>query len=131
MKATTYASPKANEIPNLPKDAPKLQPLFVPRDKQLKEHSQILQNQVSRTDNTNSDPKELSIRHDTNIDIEFNPELIRADKATTVELEEMINLFDHHKLAWQNIGDNKVRVNVKFDSAPTTAVDVRIRIWGP
>lgn len=131
MKATTYTAPKVHEIPNLPEDADKLEPLFEKRDKALKEHSQILQKQVSLGDNTNSDEKILTVRHNTDIVVDFNPELVRSNKARWVIVEEVLNLFDHTKLAWQNLGDNRVRINIKFDTSPSTAVQVRIRIFGP
>lgn len=84
-----------------------------------------LQRKLSVLSNLNWDVKTVSIPHDTAVELRHSAE----EPILGVHLLRT-GLFDYAKLAWERVDGGRIRVKVKWDSAPTSDTEAVFLVLG-
>ena len=97
-----------------------------PLNEQLQALTTGARRRLSFEDNFNAQVHKILLKDDIAVDLSVDK--VRG-KANRVEVDTP-GFFDYYRLAWKVIDENKIRVKVKWDSAPTDKVDATIVVFG-
>ena len=92
----------------------------------LREHTEALSKQLSFRDNFNAQIKTLRLYEDTEVTVQA--EALRGVPIGCILLWSELDDYAH--LKWTPVAAGKLKVTVKWDTAPTDPYDVRILILG-
>lgn len=125
MKIARYRPPEIKELPNLPSGLEWTDTLLASRDRAIGEHTQALQRRLDFANNFNADLRTVAMMNDTSVTITTS---IKGRPQGVLVLGT--TEYSYHKLAWRVVDTDRIEVKVKWDSTPTSLVDVTLLILG-
>jgi hypothetical protein len=126
MKLGNPKNPSRSETPGVPADASWIDDYMAPRDSHVKHLTQCLQGLWSLPDNANVEIKELEVKN--GVDATLTLQRLRGIPIGVQVIWSA--LYDYHHLKVALLDEKRVKFAVKWDSAPTKAVKVRLLFWG-
>jgi hypothetical protein len=124
MKIGKFTAVNRTDVPQAPEWTDKL---LKPFNTALKELNTLGQKQISFTDNCNTEPRELRVKHETPYELTLN--VLKGKPLGAMVLWTSVNDY-LPRLKFEIQDEKKVKVTFKFDSAPSGEVDVKILIIG-
>lgn len=123
MKIDDFQKSSAFESGEIPREVARA---LMPISNQVEQLTSALQGRIGISENTNAEVRVVQLVHDTSSVI-LQHRVKGQAKAVLLAWEE---LFDYTQCTWQAIDDNRVRVKVKWASAPTGPTWVHLLIFG-
>jgi len=97
-----------------------------PLSDQVEQLTTATQGRISFSDNVNAEIRAVQLVHDTSTVIKQQ----RVKGAAVLVLVAWEELFDYVQIAWQSVDESRVRVKVKWASAPSGSNWVNLLIVG-
>lgn len=117
------------------RDIPSFQPVGddAPRESQLRLFNETLgavvralRNRLDFESNFNAEIRTLSLSNDTEVEVSLR-EMV-GPVIGVVVLDS--DLFDYPSLAWTRVSAQAIKLKIKWDSTPTTPVNVDLLLFG-
>lgn len=113
--ATRQAVPEAEEW---------VEELLSPLNSQVRDLTHILDTGIRLSDNLDGEYVSLSVKDST--DYEVSLKRVRAPYGAIMVYS---SLYDYGHLKWKKLDNDRIQLAVKWDSSPTSAVDVVIYVF--